>query len=183
MSIDEFVSRLNKTADDIERERPEEVLKLTLDSLALVKRRVINTGKDSGGNNFGKYSKAVVPYWFYYNKETNRNSATAVNQLLQRFGYFASYENWREVNNLQTNFINFSFTNRMWNSLAPSIDHNGEGRTVVVVKSRTDDEEKKVQYQNARFGDILALNKEERALLTQLNENRILDKFKQNGLL
>ena len=183
MSIDEFVVRLNKTADDIERERPAEVLKLTLDTLALVKRRVINTGKDKDGKNFGKYSKAVVPYWFYYNKETNRNSASAVNQLLQRFGYFASYENWREVNNLQTEFINFSFTNRMWNSLAPSIDQNEEGRTVVVITAKTEDENKKVQYQNARFGDILALNKEERELLEQLNDQRIIDKFEQNGLL
>lgn len=182
MSINEFVSRLNGTIRDIENDRSSTAVKITLDSLALVKRRVINTGKDSEGGSFGRYSKAVVPFFYYYGKETNRSNKQAVEDLKKKYGFFASYRDWRDVNNLQTEFINFSFTNRMWNSLVPVVLVDNKDRSVVGIQAKTSNEEDKVKFQNARFGDILALSKDERDLLKQINEQRILDAFEKNGL-
>jgi len=156
---------------------------MALDTLALVKRRVINTGKDKSGRQFGKYSIKDVPFWFYFGKETNRNNKAAVQELYNKHGYWASYKDWRDVNNLPTNFINFSFTNRMWNSLVPVVLVNNTNRTVVGIQAKTTKEEDKLKFQNARFGDILALSKSEEDLLRQLNLNRILGKFKKNGIV
>jgi len=183
MSIAEFVARLGNVIKDIESDREANATKIVLDSLALVKRRVINTGKDETGKEFGKYSTALVPFWYYYGKETNRNNKTAVAELYRRKGYLASYKDWREVNNLPTAFINFSFTNKMWNSLTPVIVVTRESRTVIGVEASSAKEQDKLNFQNARFGDILALNKQERELVTLANNARILQAFEKNGLI
>lgn len=183
MSIDEFVMRLGNTIKEIETERGSNAVKIALDSLAMVKRRVINTGKNEIGQSYGKYSKAVVPFFYYYGKETNRNNKTAVDELRRKHGFFASYHDWRVVNNLQVNFINFSFTNRMWSSLAPVVLINRESRTVVGIEAKSSKDQDKLEFQNARYGEILAVNKDERALIKQANDARILGAFKNNGLL
>lgn len=183
MSIQEFVMRLGNTIKAIEDERNANATKIVLDSLALVKRRVINTGKDDQGQKFGDYSKALVPFWFFKGKETNRNNQSAVRELYAKKGFFASYRDWREVNNLQVSFINFSFTNRMWNSLVPVVAVEAESRTVIGIQAKSQKEEDKLKFQNARFGDILALSKDERNLVKQANDARILGAFQKNGLI
>jgi len=183
MSIKEFVERLGNAITEIENDREANAVKIVLDSLALVKRRVINSGKDHQGKQFGQYSKAVVPFFFYYGKETNRNNKTAVQELYEKNGFFASYYDWRVVNNLQVDFINFSFTNRMWSSLTPVVTVKNKNKTVIGVQAKTAKEEAKLQFQNARFGDILELGVNERNMVKVANDNRILNAFKNNGLL
>ncbi len=183
MSINEFLNRLGATIIDIENSRDANAVKIALDSLALVKRRVINTGVNEKGSKFGNYSKAVVPFFYYYGKETNRNNATVVKELYERKGFWASYRDWREVNNLPVEFINFSFTNRMWSSLAPAIETRERFRTVVGIAARTGKEQDKLNWQNRRFGDILAVNQQERDLISRANDARIRGSFQKNGLL
>lgn len=182
MSIPEFVDKLSKTIKDIESERSKAALKLSLDSLALVKRRWINTGRDSQGKRYN-YSDAKIPFWFFRGKETNRDNANAVQDLYDKYGFFASYKDWRVVNNLPVRFINFSFTNRMWTAIQPRIKIEEAGRTVVTVEALSDNENAKVKFSNHRInGDILELSDDERNLLTVLNRKRILGAFDKNGI-
>lgn len=182
-SIEQFITSLRATIKDIEDNRVKDVQKIAADSLALVKRRVINKGKQADGSSFGTYSTKVVPFWFYIGKETNRSNQAAVDDLYNKFGFFASYRDWRVVNNLQVRFKNFSFTNRMWNSLRPVVEEQKPGRAVITIKARSQKEEDKVKFANAKHGDILALSKDERDLVTELNNDRIIGYFEKHGLI
>lgn len=183
LTIREFVDKLNSSIAEIEQTRVDNGLKIVLDAIALVKRRVINTGRDADGGKFGNYSRAVVPFWYYLGKETNRNNRSAVNDLLETFGYFASYRDWREVNNLQTSYINFSFTNRFWNSLRPHLKLRSKGRALFEIRPATNNEREKLEYQNARFGNILALSAHEKRIIQLTNEKRIRDILQKNQIL
>lgn len=56
LTIEQYLERLDRVIRDLERQRPQEAQKIANDTLALVKRRVINTGQAADGTQFSPYS-------------------------------------------------------------------------------------------------------------------------------
>src|SRR5690606_35341647 len=107
MTFAEWTDNLGKAIDLIEKDRENECLRIVNDAMALLKRRIINDRVDNTRAAFGQYSDAVVPYWMYAGMESLGDATNRANVLKNRHGYWASYQDWREVNNLTGDDINF----------------------------------------------------------------------------
>lgn len=181
MNVKEYTQRLNLVRQELKATRPETSLVIAKDILALQKRRIINKGEDEKGQQIGKYSEAVVPASFYKNKE--KRVGNAVEKLIKEHGWWASYKDWREVNNLGTAFKNFSFTGHMWASVYPAIVEQSEESVTVGLAASTDNATKKLQYVIANHPNILNLSESEKDLLQRAQTNRIMNILKKFGVI
>jgi len=172
ISLKEWTNRLKGFVNELEEKRNEECLRIAHDALALVKRRLINEKVDSKGEPLGSYSRAVVPFWFYKGKETNRDNAKAVQELYDKHGYFASYYDWRVVNNLPVDSINLSFTNKMWSKMAALIVESKLFKVVIKFEPTTEPERLKLGYHLERWPGLLQLNEKELNFVIQANRER-----------
>jgi hypothetical protein len=191
MDIAEFQQRLNDTINEIEANRESEALIIVNDALRLIKRRVINSGTKADGSTFGDYSDTLVPVWFFKEKESR--AVSAYDKLYQAVkagnkgakvkrksrkddseytSLEASYTDWRDVNNLPTEFKNFSFTGRTWQSVLPEITLRSESRVVVTVQATDPEAIKKLEYVSAQSGNILEPNQVETDMVFKANEQR-----------
>lgn len=182
MTFDDYIGKLGQLIDLLEAERAPTLVKNVSDTMALVQARVINERKKPDGSSFGKYSTTPVPFWFFLGKDTKRNNQTAVDELYQKVGYWASYQDWREVNNLVGDELNFSFTGEMWKSMKTVLVTNKEGQSVVGWVFDRPEKDKLMGYHLKRFPDLLDLNAAENTILVQLNQARIDRLIKQVGL-
>lgn len=81
------------------------------------------------------------------------------------------YKQFRSMNNLQTGFVDFSFSNRMWNNIKVVIDLMQARQGQVTIKATTPEDNAKLEGNTKRRGDILMISKsEEQQLADILNE-------------
>lgn len=118
MKLDDFIKRINETQNAIQREAERKVLEAGADLAALVINRVIQTGKDSNGNQFTPYSNVPVPAFFYFNRSRTGSAESAIRAKAKK-RESVSYSDFRRINNLNTNIKNFEFTGAMWRSFRP----------------------------------------------------------------
>lgn len=180
--ITEYIKRIDDMLNYNESNRKNEALTIGLDLLATVKDRVINDSENFEGDSLGSYSESVVPFYYYGNKPTNRDSDIAIQELKEKHGYFASYKDWREINNLPTDKVTTSFTGAMWRSVKPTITEDGFALTVVEIRSDKQEENEKLLFLSARYGDLLALNEQEIEDLREDNRVRLLKQLNRFGL-
>lgn len=181
MSNDEFIMKLEAVLVDLRATRATSAMLISKDAIALMKRRIINKGKDENDKKIGDYSQAVVPVWMYKNKE--KRVANAVEKLVKKKGYFASYRDWREVNNLPVEFKNFSFTGHMWSSVSPIIVEQDEASVTIGMAATTANGAKKLQFVIAKHPNILNLSKSETELISKTQTKRILAAMERHGLI
>lgn len=174
-SINDFRSNIQRAIAELRANRRTETTLMMLDELALIKARVINTGEKADGGDFGKYSEALVPYWFHGSnlKNADFNVKKKQAELLKKKGYFASYKDWREINNRPVQFKNFSFTNEMWNGIRPLVVAEDQDSTSYVFGSEDKAVQDKIDWNKGRDGDFLKQSPEERALIARLNQERV----------
>jgi len=178
-SINDYRINLQRAIADIRANRKAETALILQDELALIKSRVVESGQNAAGGSFGKYSQAVVPYWFHGSNLDNAdfNVKNKQKELLKKKGYFASYEDWREINNRPTAFKNFSFTNEMMEGIEPMVLADGNDSTTYEFGSDDKAVQDKVNWNKGQDGDFLKQSASERELLTKLNRQRIFKVF------
>lgn len=173
-----YAKKLDRVADELERTQVEEYQKIANDDLALKKQRIISTGKDHEGNSFGRYSKAVVPLSRYSAREgVTRND---IDRLEKSVGWFASYEDLRRVKGYVIAFKNFSFTNKMWNTLKAVVKKVKQGVVewgYVVASDRVE----VVNIHDAQH-EILSSSVSEIAIREEAARRRLLRVFKKHGI-
>lgn len=152
-TIDEYGKFIDSIIDALEQTRGKEAELTGKDLVALVRDRVQNDKVNAEGVPFGQYSEAVVPYWYYKDKESNVSDAAQ--KLLDSVGYFASYADFREVNNLQAGDIDLTFTGKMWKAATVQVDDISEGTATAVLTFGDEESLLKAGYHSDRFGSIL----------------------------
>lgn len=175
ITIDQIIQRIEAAKKELDSTREALALIYSGDALALVKNRIQLKRLDADGNILGQYSDAKVPYWFYYNKATLGNSRKKVNDLYKKHGYFASYWDWKRINNQSNRNINLTFTGRMMNSLRPVIVGRRRNAITVTWAARGQDEQEKFEYSVDRFERAFELSDQEANLLERLNQKRVQD--------
>lgn len=180
MTIEEYISRLRATVIDLRNSREVESIVIAKDVLAMVKSRVINKGQDENNQKIGDYSLAVVPVYFYKNKE--KRVGDAVEKLRKKYGNFASYKDWREVNNLGVEFKNYSFTGHMWASVYPIVVEKDAGSVTIAITASTDNALQKLRYAVGETPGLLKLNDRERELMITAQRNRLVKVLERNGI-
>lgn len=182
MNFTNWAEKLEETIEILEKDREEMAMAIVSDILALLKRRIINERVDANGQPFGQYSEAVVPFWYYSDKESLGNAPQRADEMKERVGYWASYQDWREQNNLLGENINFSFTGEMWKSVIPVVvSKRGEGITIGIIASN-ENSAAKLNYQMHAYPNLLDLSPAEEKLLNTLNQERLNKAFQKTGL-
>lgn len=118
MKLSDFIERLNNVRYAIERESERKALEAGADLAALVINRVVQTGKDSDGNQFSPYSNIQLPAFFYLNRSRTGSAEGAIREKVKDKQKI-SYSDFRRMNNLNTGIKNFEFTGAMWRSFRP----------------------------------------------------------------
>jgi len=143
ISPEEMRMRIGRVREDLIRTRARDMLVIGLDMIALVKRRVINTGVTAEGQTFGVYSQA-------YQKQRARENLTE-----------KPFPN-----------KNFKRTTRMWNNTTASIIKQGRDDVTVRLAPTTGEEVSKLEYNEKRSGSIIALSAKEKKTLDRSIERR-----------
>ena len=144
ISPEEMRMRIGRVREDMIRTRARDMLVIGLDMVALVKRRVINTGVDSEGQSFGVYSQA-------YQRQRSRENLTEKPFPAR----------------------NFKRTTRMWNNTTASIIKESKEDVTVRLAPVTQEEIDKLEYNETLTGkEIMKTSDRENKLLRRSIEAR-----------
>lgn len=100
------------------------------DLAALIKNRVVQTGRNAEGQAFSPYSEKQVPAYLYYGKSRSQQAEQRVRaKAKEREG--VSYREFRNLNNLNTDVKNFEFTGEMWRGV--EVQETRQGQVSVIV--------------------------------------------------
>lgn len=125
-------------------ELPEQAKIAGADLAALIKNRVVQTGRNAEGQQFSPYSEKPAPAFLYYGKSRSAQGEQRVRaKAKKREGI--SYREFRELNNLNTDKKNFEFTGEMWRGIEVQESKKGQV-SVVVIAGNTQEVRDRLRY-------------------------------------
>jgi hypothetical protein len=177
MSIEQFIKKIATIEQRLNSERPKEAELIGREALALIRRRIQNTGDDAQGKDLGNYSQTDVPAFFFFNRSVTAAGEAKVRKAAKQKQKI-SYADFREFNNRPTDFVNLTFTGAMWREMAAKVTSNTQTSTTVTITPTTPRSAKVLGFNITRYGDILALSQNELAQLREANRLRVLRVFR-----
>lgn len=175
--LDKFLQKINAIKQALTKNRANEALLVGRESLALIRRRIQNTGKDALETRLGDYSTTDIPAWFFRGKSVNASGKAGVEKAIKA-NEKISYSDFRRFNNRETKFVDLTFTGAMWREMAATITINTADRTNVSIQPTTPRSSKVLGYNVNKYGRILDNTTSEINMLLQANKNRVLKVFK-----
>ncbi len=200
-NIQDFKARLKQIGEEIKTKLPDIAIILVVTAKALAERHI----KDKGFEYV--YSENKIPAWFLRGKELNQkgtnflenhgvnvDGTTGEGKKKRRKkkgdpdpGSFETVTNWKEfraAQGLQTQFVDLSYSNKMFANMGPVKTEESNGGIVVAFLGATNREaQDKMNFNFARYGDFIgkALTEEDRRLITEAGIaeiTQILDQLK-----
>jgi hypothetical protein len=168
MTIEDFTKRIGGMISELISTREEESIIIANDAMALVRNRVQNDKEDADGSEFGEYSEAVVPRWMLYGKSLSEGAEEKV----KKGGWFQSYADLREANNLPTDAIDFTFTGDLMRNLGIVTIKNTQYATRVTLGGQTTRAAEILSHQAERHGNIIAISEDEAQMVKEAHEER-----------
>ncbi len=171
MSADELQAKIQRIIQRIDSEITVEAAKAGADMAALITDRVVQTGKDSGGNAFSPYSTVPVPAFLYFNKSRSGAGEARVRAKAKKKEKI-SYRDFRVLNNLNPSPKNFEFTGEMWRGFGVTKTEKTPNGAKVTIGGRTPPSERKLDLNTKREKkDIVEPSAREIAIVTANLEN------------
>jgi len=178
MSVQNFVQKINAIVRVLAETRANEALLFGREALALIRRRIQNTGRDANESQLGDYSTNPLPAFFYFGKSVNASGETKVRAAAKK-GKKLSYSDFRRANNRETDFVELTFTGAMWREMSVDITTNTPKKTTATISPTTPRAIKVLTFNVLRYGPILDITANERAMLLDANKQRVLKIFRQ----
>lgn len=174
MGISKLIERFKKVVDNITEDREQTAKVLALDTLALIKRRVLNKGEGANGQ-FKPYSDNPIPYWFINPNNYNAPAKVkAFKDKARKDKARPSYKDFRNSYGLPTDTRRTNFDGNMWADIGVEVTEHSYFKTVVEIKAKSKKEQRKVEWNNKSAGqNILEPNKSELEMLKEANRNRL----------
>ena len=92
------------------------------------------------------------------------------------------YKQFRDLHGRQSGFVDFSFTNDMWNNIQV-VSSSGEHQNgVAVIAAKKESEKKKLAGNTERKGDILKLSKDEIDTISRIYDAHVGKLIQKHGL-
>lgn len=173
-SLKELIENLKA----IEQELPEVLRRsaevMAHDGKALAERII----KDRG---FGAlYKNYELPPWYYEGKEINRRGAKFIRDKIDADEGFA-WKDLRREQGLQINFVDLSYTARMWTGMRPEPVKEEGGKYFCFMGHNDKEGRDKMNWNFERYGDFIgiALQGQEQVLQEVAVDNilLLLDKY------
>lgn len=194
MTPEQHTSAFSKTINELENQYNGEIMvKLGLSALTFIKQRVQETGKDAEGASYRPYStKAMLANCSSMtgsacakiagSKEKRKELDWVTINGHKLFAIPGGYKQYRELHGRQTDHVDFSFTNRMWNNINVISNQSDHQNGVAIIGAKNEEEKKKLEGNTKRRGDILDLNPKEIYDLYTTYHLNALQVFRNNGL-
>lgn len=188
MTISELNQKLDSLINDIQN-LGRTMVQIGSEALVYVRERVMNSGIDAEGQKYEPYS--TKPMLIGCKSFKNKSDCSKVfgkkkNKELKwvtlggsRYEQFleasaggsgdikrlavleGGYKKFRELNGLQSGFVDFSFSGRMWANIKIKSDQSEHNQGIVRIGATTEEDNKKLEGNTKRRGDILKLSKSE----------------------
>lgn len=157
--------------------------RISRSALSLIKNRIINEGKRANGTSFGKYSTQPLPSFFFAGKGLSAGADKKIAAELKRQRKAGiknpgvSYEQWRQMNGLQTNFVDLKFTGETLKDI-DLLETTTDGNIVTTVIASKDSISRKngnktittgkiADHLMEKFGDYLEVSDQEKEILIE----------------
>jgi hypothetical protein len=149
------------------------------DSLALIRRRVQESGKNAEGSDFPAYStkpmlagRKTFKTQAAFNKVAGSKKKRSELEWVKKGGKSlfildGGYKELRELHGRQTGFVDFTWSGNMWNNIKVTSNRGELDSGVAVIKATLPEEQKKLSGLTKRKGEILKLSKEEIYMLSK----------------
>jgi len=195
MTFTELDKSITKTVKDIQNFHNGTIMaSVGMVALTLLRQRVQETGVNAEGQKYKPYS--TKPTLVGCKTFIQKSACTALlgskpkrKELEWRTvnGHRLAilpggYKQIRELQGRQTNHVDFSVTNDMWNDINVISKPTDHQKGIAIIGAKKEEEKKKLAGNTARRGDILDLSRKEQDELMQRYNLQVLKIFKENGL-
>ena len=193
MTLEDYNNRLNNVISDLQAGAHGAIMvRMAMTALTMIKDRVIEKGENAKGAKYKPYSTSAMLVGCksmnqsvcnkVFGKEKNKSLQWVTVNGKHLAVLPGGYKQFRELHGRQTNHVDFSFSNMMWNDINVISNNAQHQQGVAVIGARQDIEKKKLAGNTARRGDILDLSEKEIDELKQQYNLDVLQIFRTNGL-
>lgn len=179
MLVQEFSNKIRILKQLLANNREAETLIIAREARALIVRRIQNEHKDYAGQSFGGYSTNDLPLFYFYGKSLNAGNEKKVRAAGKKNGGKLSYLEMRQLNNLQTDAVDMTFSGGMWKETTAEIQSSNFEKTVATITGRTNRADKLLGYNSEQYGDILRLSAMEIDMVQRANKQRVMKIIRQ----
>lgn len=194
MTIGDYNKRLGGVISDLQSGAHGEVMiKMAIQATTLIKQRVQQTGTDAKGTKYKPYStkkmltncstmtlSACNRIAGSKNKRKELDWVTVNGHKL--FNLPGGYKQYRELHGRQSGYVDFSFTNAMWNDINVISNQSQHQGGMAIIGAKQEIEKKKLAGNTKRRGNILDLSQKEQDILKKDYNIGVLQIFRNNGL-
>jgi hypothetical protein len=177
-----YKERLKKAAKLIESENVMKKVVLAVNEVRM--RRIFENGLNSNGSKIGNYN-STTPVYIDPDKAPKKVNQIGKNKKPIKSGYYESYKDFRKAMGRESSFVNVRLNNELQNDLAngklgkssdkinlqvnPIKVSKGVYRVVV----KRDENIKKVQSLERKFGRFIEHTKEEKELFNKIFDTEV----------
>lgn len=149
MSFRELIENLKQVEQELPEILRQAATTMAHDAKALAERTIKNEG-------FGKrYStKKAIPAHWLYEKTLNRRGFSYLDGL---DGELTNWGEFRQAQGLQTNFVDLSYTARMWQGMRPDEVQEENGRFFCKMGHNDNEGRQKMNWNFERYGDFISI--------------------------
>ena len=195
MTPQEFNKKLDKTVKDIQNNHNGTIMaSVGLIALTLLRQRVQEKGINAEGQKYKAYStkptlvgcktfvqkSACAALLGSKPKRKDLEWRTINGHRLAILP--GGYKQIRELQGRQTDHVDFSVTNDMWNDINVISKPTDHQKGIAIIGAKKEKEKQKLAGNTARRGDILDLSVKEQEELIGRYNLQVLKIFKENGL-
>lgn len=134
MTLDEYILKLDQTVQQVKSLPPEVLIGVASNALALIRRRVVESGVNASGQSF----QQIRPYR-------------------------PDYQQYKESRGRYRGFVDFTLEGRMWPNTQVSLDNAYIDRSSItpnsiILRPMTEENREKLVKNTKKWGPILALS-------------------------
>lgn len=198
MTADELAGRMNNVVRDLQDNLGRLMVQAGSNTLANVRTRIVETGKDAEGGSFAPYStkpmltgcKSFVQkeacQTLVGTKEKRKDlkwvTISRGGKNVKLFTLPGGYKEFRRIQGRRVDFVNFSLEGRMWANTKIVSDEAEHQTGVVRIAPESEENKKKLEGNTERRGPILKMSQGEIKEVKDMFNDEIMVLFKKNGL-
>ncbi len=176
--INDLKKKFQEVREAIYKELPDVVLLLTVTAKSIAEKKLRQQGMGA------KYSETTYPAFFLEGKEKSGAGKKYIEKAIED-DVEVNWKGLRQAEGLPTDFVNLSFTNKMWAGMGPQTPYWKDGVVYSPLGGNTIEVVNKMNWNYDRYGDFLGkqLGKDEIAVLQVVAKNKVIKILKLKGLI
>jgi hypothetical protein len=196
MTVEELNKRFDNIITEATTNAGTQMVQIGTDALAMIQRRIMGGGKNAEGSQYPPYStKPMLSGCSGFLDKSKCPAKTKGGRkdlkwaTIQRngnnyhlFEIPGGYNEFRRLNGLQSSFVDFAFSGRMWKNITIVSDSTEHNNGVVRISAKSEEDMKKLEGNTKRKGDILKLSQSEIKDLATMHVKNIVQIIHTNGL-